>query len=75
MTVLTGCFPQAFPGEALAVEEADIITGSGARRRVLDNVLRFCRRVAVLWTLRPMKNPNASRNFPWNVWRGIPVPS
>lgn len=36
-----GCFPQAFPGEALAVEEADIITGSGARRRVLDNVLRF----------------------------------
>ena len=41
VTVLTGCFPQAFPGEALAVEEADIITGSGARRRVLDNVLRF----------------------------------
>ena len=43
VTVLTGCFPQAFPGEALAVEEADIITGSGARRRVLDNVLRFLR--------------------------------
>ena len=41
VTVLTGCFPQACPGEALAVEEADIITGSGARRRVLDNVLRF----------------------------------
>ena len=43
VTVLTGCFPQAFPGDALAVEEADIITGSGARRRVLDNVLRFLR--------------------------------
>ena len=41
VTVLTGCFPQAFPEDALAVEEADIVTGSGARRRVLDDVLRF----------------------------------
>ncbi|MFQ9680637.1 MAG: hypothetical protein ACLRZH_11640 [Ruthenibacterium lactatiformans] len=31
--MLTGCFPQAFPGEALAVEEADIITGSRAPPR------------------------------------------
>lgn len=41
VTVLTGCFPQAFPAQAAAVTEADIVTGSGARRRVLEHVLRF----------------------------------
>lgn len=41
VTVLTGCYPQAFPEEARAATEADIVTGSGARRRVLDHVLQF----------------------------------
>lgn len=41
VTVLTGCYPQAFPEEAGAAAEADIVTGSGARRRVLEHVLRF----------------------------------
>lgn len=41
VTVLTGCFPQAFAAEAAAVAEADIVTGTAGRRRVLDNVLRF----------------------------------
>ncbi len=39
--VLMGCFPQAFPEQAAAVEEADIITGSKARRSVLNHVLQF----------------------------------
>lgn len=41
VTVLTGCYPQAFPEEARAAAEADIVTGSGARRRVLEHVLQF----------------------------------
>ena len=41
VTVLTGCFPQAFPEDAALVTEADIITGSNARRKILDDVLQF----------------------------------
>ena len=41
VTVLTGCFPQAFPESALAVMEADIITGSAARGQIVENVRRF----------------------------------
>ena len=32
VTVLTGCYPQAFPEEAAAIAEADVVTGSGNRR-------------------------------------------
>ena len=31
VTVLTGCYPQAFPKEAAAIAEADVVTGSGNR--------------------------------------------
>lgn len=41
VTVLTGCFPQAFAAQAAAVTEADIITGTAQRSRVLDDVLQF----------------------------------
>lgn len=40
ITVLTGCFPQAFPQNAL-IPEADIITGTAARGRLLQNVQAF----------------------------------
>ena len=38
VTVLTGCYPQAFPEEAAAVQEADVVTGTGNRRALLANV-------------------------------------
>lgn len=38
VTVLTGCYPQAFPEEAAAITEADVITGSGNRRAILADV-------------------------------------
>lgn len=38
VTVLTGCYPQAFPEEAAAIEEADVVTGSGNRRAILHDV-------------------------------------
>ena len=36
--VLTGCYPQAFPKEAAAISEADVVTGSGNRRAILADV-------------------------------------
>ncbi len=38
VTVLTGCYPQAFPEEAAAIAEADVVTGSGNRRAILADV-------------------------------------
>ena len=38
VTVLTGCYPQAFPEEAAEIKEADVVTGSGNRRAILADV-------------------------------------
>lgn len=38
VTVLTGCYPQAFPEEAARIAEADVVTGSGNRRAILGAV-------------------------------------
>ncbi len=38
VTVLTGCYPQAFPGEAAGIMEAAVVTGSGNRRAILQDV-------------------------------------
>lgn len=40
VTVLTGCFPQAFPTDAL-IPEADVITGTVSRKNLLKNVQLF----------------------------------
>lgn len=39
--VLTGCFSQAFPQEAEAIAEADIITGAGNKQGILELVDQF----------------------------------
>jgi len=36
--VLTGCMPQAFPDDAMAIKEADVITGTHNRKALLDAV-------------------------------------
>lgn len=41
VTVLTGCYPQAFPEEAAAIAEADVVTGTGSRRSILTDVRRI----------------------------------
>ena len=38
VTVLIGCYPQASPEEAAAIREADVVTGSGNRRAILQDV-------------------------------------
>lgn len=41
VTVLTGCYPQAFPEEAAGFAEADLVCGNGDRRAILDNVQKL----------------------------------
>ena len=41
VTVLTGCYPQAFPEEAGQFVEADLVCGNGDRKAILDNVRKL----------------------------------
>ena len=41
VTVLTGCYPQAFPEEAAQFLEADLVCGNGDRKAILDKVLKL----------------------------------
>ena len=41
VTVLTGCYPQAFPEEAAQFMEADLVCGNGDRKAILDNVRKL----------------------------------
>ena len=41
VTVLTGCYPQAFPEEAAQFLEADLVCGNGDRKAILNNVLKL----------------------------------
>lgn len=41
VTVLTGCYPQAFPEEAGQILEADLVCGNGDRRSILTNVQKL----------------------------------
>ncbi len=41
VTVLTGCYPQAFPEEAGQFMEADLVCGNGDRKAILDNVRKL----------------------------------
>lgn len=41
VTVLTGCYPQAFPEEAANFLEADLVCGNGDRKSILDNVRKL----------------------------------
>ena len=41
VTVLTGCYPQAFPEAAARLMEADLVCGNTDRRAILDNVQKL----------------------------------
>ena len=40
LVVLTGCFPQAFPEKAKAMEEIDIVAGANIKTQIIDMVLQ-----------------------------------
>ncbi len=41
VTVLTGCYPQAFPEEAAQCMEADLVCGNSDRNSILENVQKL----------------------------------
>ena len=41
VTILTGCYPQAFPEEAAAALEADVVTGTNARGQIVADLRQF----------------------------------
>ena len=70
VTVLTGCFPQAFEAEARAVAEADVITGSNQRRRTLENVLRFLQTHERIVDVVPHEKGEAFEELPLENFEG-----
>ena len=65
VTVLTGCYPQAFPKEAAAISEADVVTGSGNRRAILADVQKVLEGEAE-WVIdiRPHRKGEAFEELP-----------
>lgn len=75
VTVLTGCYPQAFPEEAAMIAEADVVTGSGNRRAILADVQKVLdgetERVV---DIRPHERVSGSRSCRWTNLPSTPAP-
>lgn len=63
VTVLTGCFPQAFPKEAL-IPEADVITGTANRAHLLQDVQQFMASQTQVINIVPHKKGEAFEELP-----------
>lgn len=70
VTVLCGCFSQAFPQQALEVSEADILCGARGRRRVLDNVLEFLQTRRRIVDIAPHEKGEAFEELPMERFEG-----
>lgn len=64
VTILTGCYPQAFPEEAAAVMEADVVTGTNARGQIVADLRRFLATGQRIVDIRPHKEGDAFEQLP-----------
>lgn len=64
VTVLTGCYPQAFPQEAQAATEADVVTGTNARGSIVADVRRFLASGERVVDIRPHAAGTAFEELP-----------
>ncbi len=64
VTVLAGCYPQAFPGEAAAVAEADVVTGNADRAGLLRAVQRALDTGERVVDIRPHTRGEAFEELP-----------
>lgn len=75
VTVLTGCYPQAFPDEAAEIAEADVVTGSGNRHAILTDVQKVLNgeeeRVV---DIRPHEKGERFEELPWISLPSTPAP-
>ena len=70
VTVLTGCYPQAFPDEAAACAEADIVTGTRARAKLLEHVLQFLQTRERIVDIAPHEKGGAFEELPMEQFEG-----
>ena len=70
VTVLTGCYPQAFPEEAAAVVEADLVTGSANRRSLLADIQKVLDSGERLVHITPHEKGEAFEELPMERFEG-----
>ena len=70
VTVLTGCYPQAFPEEAAAVMEADLVTGSANRRSLLADIQKVLDSGERLVHITPHEKGEAFEELPMKHFEG-----
>lgn len=70
ITVLTGCYPQAFPDEAALATEADVITGSKNRARLLNDVLTFLQQRERIVDIAPHEKKELFEELPLEALTG-----
>ena len=74
VTVLTGCYPQAFPEEAAKIEEADVVTGSGNRHAILQDVQKVLNGEETRWwTFARTRRAKALKNCRWTALQITPA--
>lgn len=56
VAVLTGCWPQAFPGEAAEFQEADIVLGTKNRAALLPHILSYLSHKQRIVDIAPHEN-------------------
>ena len=70
VTVLTGCYPQAFPEEAAAVMEADLVTGSANRHSLLADIQKVLDSGERLVHITPHEKGEAFEELPMEHFEG-----
>ena len=70
VTVLTGCYPQAFPEEAADVMEADLVTGSANRRSLLADIQKVLDSGERLVHITPHEKGEAFEELPMEHFEG-----
>ncbi len=64
ITVLTGCFPQAFEEKAAQITEADIVTGANKRKQLLNHVFTYLNNHERIIDIEPHKNAQIFEELP-----------
>lgn len=70
VTVLAGCYPQAFPGEAAAVPEADVVVGNADRHGMLAAISAALETGERVTAIRPHEKGEGFEELPMETFEG-----
>ncbi len=74
VTVLTGCYPQAFPEEAAQFTEADLVCGNGDRKAIWTMCSSCWTATSASLPSHPTSGANNLKSCPWSGSRPTPAP-